>query len=153
MREMPSMREIHAHDSVTRLDKREVGSHVCLASGMRLDIDITGSEKFHRTVLGQLFGHVNKLATAIVTFAWVSFCIFVGQNRTLCFAHRGRDKVFRCDKFKLTDLAPCFVPYRFSYFWIAQYKFIHGSYLVFWLEHHRCLGNAKFLWLCYVFNP
>ena len=44
VREMPAVRQVHAQDGVSRLELREIGGHISLGPGVRLNIDVLGTE-------------------------------------------------------------------------------------------------------------
>ena len=59
--------EVHSEDPVAGLQHAEVGRHVGLGAGMRLDVDVlaAGVER-ERALLGEPLGDIDVLATAVV---------------------------------------------------------------------------------------
>ena len=65
---------------------------------MRLDIGKAAIEQLADTLLRQLLGDINELATTVIALVRVALGIFVGHNRALGFHHRLGDDVFRSDQ-------------------------------------------------------
>ena len=53
------------------------------------------TEKLFRPVARQIFHHVGKLASAVITLARIALCVFVGKDRTRGFEHGFADEIFR----------------------------------------------------------
>ena len=79
MCQMSTMIQIHTHYSISRLQHCKKDCHICLCSGMWLYIGIGASKQFFGTVNGKLLYLIHTLTPAIITFARISFCIFIRQ--------------------------------------------------------------------------
>ena len=77
------MVQAESHDLVAWLNRGEIGGHVGLSSGVRLNICMIDSEEFFSAVNRQTFGDVNELASAIVAPSGVTFSVLVGHYRAL----------------------------------------------------------------------
>ena len=78
---------------------------------MRLHVGGICAEQLLGPVDGELFGHIDVFAAAVITLARVTFGIFVGQLRALCL-HDGRGGVvFARDQFDMVFLALVFSLY------------------------------------------
>jgi hypothetical protein len=96
-----SVGEIHAQNRIPGLQKGEVGRHVCLGTGMRLDIGIRRMKKPIRALDSQFLCQVDALTPPVVTPVWIAFGIFVcqdtglgGHNGTACNVLRGNQIQF-----------------------------------------------------------
>ncbi len=65
---------------VARLEHGQVDGHVGLRAGMRLHVGELGTEQLLGPIAGQVFDHVDVLATAVVPAARIAFGILVGQD-------------------------------------------------------------------------
>src|ERR1700680_2881363 len=108
---MPSVREIHGQDAISRLQRAEVNSHVRLTTAVRLHVDMFRSEKLFSPVDRQLFRDVYVLATTVPSASGVTFGILVGQNRALSFHYSSAREIFRCYQFDIFKLA---LPFAFD---------------------------------------
>jgi hypothetical protein len=54
---------------------------------------------------GEVFDHINMLASAIPAFAWVAFCIFISEDASLSFHYGWISKVFGGDELDVVLLA------------------------------------------------
>ncbi len=97
--------EVEAEEGVARLHQREEHGGVRLRARMGLDVRKAGAEQLLGAVDGELFGHVDELAAAIIATARIALGVFVGQHRTLGFQHGARDDVLRGDQLDLVALA------------------------------------------------
>ena len=79
---------------------------------MRLNVGIGAVEKFFGAVDGKLFGNVDEFATAVITFAGITFGVFVRQNGALSLHDRTAHDIFRRDEFKLVALTIEFIFHR-----------------------------------------
>jgi hypothetical protein len=75
--------------------------HVGLRAGVRLHVGVVGPEELRRPVAGQILGHVDHLAAAVVAPSRVSLGVLAGQDRS----HRLEDGqagiVLRCDQLEV----------------------------------------------------
>ncbi len=90
--------EIQAHEGVARLQKSQEHCLVHLAAGVRLNVGKLAAEKFLRALDCQRFGNVGEFTAAIVALARITFGIFVGEDRALCFQHCAGNDVFRSNQ-------------------------------------------------------
>ncbi|MPN24468.1 hypothetical protein SDC9_171867 [bioreactor metagenome] len=93
MGKVPAMSKIQTHKSVAWLEARHEHRHVCLCSGMGLDIGVFGIKQLAQPVDGQLLYLVHDLTSSIVTGSRISLCVFVCKNRTKCRKHLRTYKV------------------------------------------------------------
>ena len=75
--QMTTMGKIHTEDLITILDRCEVNSHVCLCTTVWLHIRVIGSEQFLGPIDCRLLHDVRPLATAVVTFARITFRVLI----------------------------------------------------------------------------
>jgi len=71
---------------------------------MWLYISISASKKFHRAVAGKVFYYIYMFTASIITFPWITFCIFVGQRASHCCHNCFADKIFRSNQFNIFPL-------------------------------------------------
>ena len=124
---MPSVRQIHAQNRITRFYEGEICGHVGLTSRMRLYIDIVTVKQMSGTIARQIFRHINKFAAAVVTLSRISLGIFMGQDTSLRFAHSCGHKVFRSNKFELPGLTTAFLKNCLCNFRILKNQFLHDT--------------------------
>ena len=101
MGQVAAVGKAHSHDGVSRLAQCQVNRAVGLGTGMGLDIGVIRPEQLLRPVDGELFDDVDIFTAAIIAFAGITFCILVGQHRTLRLQHPGTGVVFRCYQFNV----------------------------------------------------
>ena len=94
MRKMSAVVKVHSHNCLTRFNQSKEYSHVCLGTGMWLNICISTAKQFLCAVSCQIFHDVHILASAIITFARITFCIFVCQCASHSSHYGFADKVF-----------------------------------------------------------
>jgi hypothetical protein len=97
--------DAHAEYGVAWLEYCEENALVGLAAGMRLHIREFAGEHLLRTLNGQLFGHIDRVAAAVIALAGIAFRIFVGEHGAGRFQYRARDVILRSDQFDLVLLA------------------------------------------------
>lgn len=97
--------ERHAKDGVAGLQERLEDALVGLATGVRLDIGEGAAKELAGAVDGEVFRHVDELATAVVALARIPFRILVGHHRALRLHHGAGDDVFGSDQLDLVPLA------------------------------------------------
>ncbi|MMZ61659.1 hypothetical protein D1872_238200 [compost metagenome] len=105
MRQVAAMGKVHTKNSVSRLERSQINSKVGLSTGVRLNIGMLRSEQFFCTITSDIFNDVNMLTAAIVTFARISFSVFVRQNRTHSFNNRFAHDILGSDQFNVVALA------------------------------------------------
>ena len=127
MGEVAAVGEVHAEYGRARLDDGEVGRHVGLGAGVGLHVGVAAAEEGFGALDGQVLGHVDVFAAAVVAVARIAFGVFVGQDAALRLAHGGRNEVFRGDEFQLADLAVAFLHDGLREFRILEENFVHEA--------------------------
>ena len=113
VRQVAAVGEVHAHDPVARLEHAEVGGHVGLRAGVRLDVDVLGAGiERQRALLRQALGDVDELAAAVVALARQALGVLVGQPRALGFHDRRGDVVLARDELDLVVLPASLAEHR-----------------------------------------
>src|SRR3569832_2220894 len=107
--EMPTRREVEAHENVAGLEQREEHRLVRLRAGMRLHIGEGTVEQTAGAVDRELLGDIDEFAAAIVAAAGITFRVFVGEDRALRLEHGAADDVLRRDQFDLVLLTGQFL--------------------------------------------
>ena len=105
VRQVPALRQAHAHDGVAGLEEGEEHRLVGAGAAVRLHVGGLGAKQPLDAVDGQLLGHVHVLAAAVVALARVALGVLVGQLRALRGHHRGRGVVFAGDQLDVGLLA------------------------------------------------
>ena len=103
--EVAAFGQAHAHDRVAGLEQGEEHRLVGLRAGVRLDVGEAGVEQLLDPVDGQLLGHVDELAAAVVALARVALGVLVGELAALGRHHRGGGVVLRGDQLDVLFLA------------------------------------------------
>ncbi len=98
------MGQVHAHDGVSGLKHREVGSHVRLCPAVRLDVDVLCPEELLAALAGQVLGHVHIFCAAVVTPPWIAFCVLVGHYAALSFHNCPTCVVLGCNQNEVISL-------------------------------------------------
>ena len=112
VRQVASVREVHAEDRVAVIERGQIDGHVGLRPRVRLDVDMLAAEDLPRALFGQVFGHVDILAAAVVTLAGIAFGILIRQYRPDRFEHRLGNEILRSDHLKVESQPPLFVRNR-----------------------------------------
>ena len=135
--QVSAMVECEAEHGVARLDERLVDGCVGLCTGVRLHVDVFGTEQALGTFAGDGFDLVDLLAAAIVAASRIAFGILVGQHRALCLKHCTRHEVFGGDHFQAVLLSGQFGVKHFGDFGVC---FGNGrvEYVVRSLRERRC---------------
>ena len=71
------MGKVHTKNCVALLKNRKVNSHIRLCTRVWLHVYMFRTENFLRTVACKIFDDIHIFTAAIITSAWVAFCIFV----------------------------------------------------------------------------
>ena len=108
--QMPAGGEIEPHEGVAGLHQSKKNLRVSRSPRMRLYIRKFAAEQLCYPLNGQLLGHVDELAAAVVALARQAFGVFVGENRALRFQNGARNDVLRGDQLDLVALAAEFLP-------------------------------------------
>ena len=95
---MSAVVQVHSHKCIARLKHGKENGHICLCSGMGLNIDILTAKQLFRALFCQIFGNIHALASAIISLARIPLCILVRQRAS----HRSHNSlahpVLRCDQ-------------------------------------------------------
>jgi hypothetical protein len=94
-------RQIHAQEGVARRQQGLEDRLVGLGPRVRLDVGEGAAEQLFGAVAGQILGHVDIFAAAIVAAARIALGVFVGQDRALRLKHRLRNDVLGGDQLDL----------------------------------------------------
>ncbi len=86
----------------------ECGS-VGLGPGVGLDVCVIGTEEEFGAVAGEILDDIGVLATAVVAFTGVAFCVLIGENGTDRFKNGATDEVFGRDHLEPFVLTQDFV--------------------------------------------
>ena len=105
--QMTAVIQAHRQNRVARIDEGEVGRHVRLRPGVRLDVCGFRSEQTAGAFDGDLFHFVDKFAAVVIALGRIAFGIFVGQNGALRRSDRAAGEVFRGDQFDAFKLTLC----------------------------------------------
>ena len=109
MGQVPAHGEAHAKNRIARFQQREIHRLVGLRTGIGLHVGRIGTEQFLHTIDRKLLDHIDKFATAVITFARIAFGVFVGELRALRFHHRRAGVIFGGDQFDVIFLPLVFV--------------------------------------------
>ena len=101
---MTTVGQIHAQDRVSGLKQGKIGGHIGLGPRMGLHIDILGTKEGFGALHGQLFGHINHFAAAVITFVRIALGVLVGQQAPLGRHDRAAGNVLGRDQFQLIAL-------------------------------------------------
>ncbi len=119
------------------LQEREIRRQVRVGAGVRLDIGVPGAKQDLRSVDGQLFDHVDKLATPVISLARKALGILVGEYRTDSREDGFADIVLGSDQLDAFALSLLLPPDRGRNFWIERSKRFGGGHGRFSLERIR----------------
>ena len=108
-----SQEEIHRRvlDSArfAGLDESHVRGHIGLTARMGLHIDVITAEKLLCSLDCKVFHHIYTLTSAIISFAGISFCIFICQGAAHSRHYSFADPVFRSDQLNVAVLSFLFI--------------------------------------------
>src|SRR5690606_8658396 len=102
--------------------QREVHGLVGLRARMRLHVGVVGAEQLPGPVDGQLFGHVDVFAAAVVALARIALGVLVGQLAALGLHDPRTGVVFRRDQFDMVFLAAVLVGDRLGEFGVVAFE-------------------------------
>ena len=125
--QVAAVRQTHAQNGVAGLEHGNVHALIRLRAGMRLDVGIFGTEQRLGAVDGQLLGHVDEFAAAVIALAGIALGVFVGQLAALRFHHCRAGVVFRGDQLDVILLATVFVLNRGPKFGIGHGNGVFGG--------------------------
>ena len=102
--QMASLRQVHPENRVSGLEHRQVGGHIGLRTGVRLNVHMLGAENLLAALNREVFDCVHMLATAVVPLAGIPFRILVRHQGTLGGQDGGTGEVLRGDQEQLVSL-------------------------------------------------
>ena len=140
--QMAALAEIHAHDSVARLQQGKVHRHVGLRAGVGLYIGMLRAEELFRPLDGEGLHLVHILAAAVVACAGITLGVLVGQMAAHGLHHRRGDKVFRGNKLDMVPLASKLAHHSAVDLRVLRLDMsviLHGAFLPVSLLFCRCI--------------
>ena len=102
--EVAAAGEVHAHDDVAGLGKRQVDRNVGLRAGMRLDIGVLRAEELLGPVAADVFNYIDVFAAAVKTLSGITLGVLVGEMAADGLHDRRRGEVLRSDKLDVVAL-------------------------------------------------
>ena len=102
---MSAMVKIHAHDGVAGLADSKLYCHICLCTGVGLNIGIIAAEQLLCPFNRQIFHDVHTLTAAVIPLSGIAFRIFIGKNTSHGSHDRLADPVFRCNQLNVAVLS------------------------------------------------
>ena len=102
--------QAHAHDFISGITDCHGNRHIGLGTGVGLHINILTAKKLLSTLNGNAFHHIHFATSAIIAFSRITFCIFVGQNRSHSQHSCRGNNVFRRNQFDIVLLSFILLP-------------------------------------------
>ena len=109
MGEVATVGQRHTEYGVARFKHRHIHRLIGLRTGVRLHVGVFRTKQRFQAVYRQLFSLIHILATAVVTFAGVTFRIFISQLAALRFHYRRAGVVLGGDQLDVIFLATVFI--------------------------------------------
>ena len=109
MRQMASVRKVHAEDGIAGFQDRQIHGHIRLAARMRLNIDVFGAKECFGALDCKVLDDVDEFASAVVPAARVSLGVLIGEYGTGRFEYGAIGEIFRRDQLQSFGLALFFV--------------------------------------------
>ena len=136
--------QIEAQHDVAGLQRREVDGRIGLGAGVRLDVDVLGAEDLLGPVSGQVLGHVDELAAAVVAMARIALGVLVRQHAADGL-HDGRaGVVFRGDHLQAAPLPVDFAGNGGPEFRVLSFDPVHAMRPdVYGRDTHPLSATAK----------
>ena len=103
--QVPAVGQVEAQHDIARVEDRKIHGRIGLGPGVRLDVGVVGPEEFLGPIAGEVFGHVDEFAPAIVAAAGVAFGVFIGQHAAHALHDGGAGVVLAGDHFQAVALA------------------------------------------------
>ena len=119
MCQVAAFSQAHAHDGVAGLQQRQKNGLVGLRTRIGLNVHKLRAIKFFEPVNTKLLNHVDKFTAAVITLAWISFGVFVGQHRALHPHDSWAGVVFRSNQLNVLFLPMRFFQHGRPQLWIA----------------------------------
>ena len=135
MRQMAAFCQAHAHDGVARLKQGQKNRLIGLRTRIGLNVHKLRAIEFFEPVNTKLLNHVDKFTAAVITLAWITFGVFVGQNRALHPHDRWTGVVFRSNQLNVLLLPMRFFQHGRPQLWIALRNIRLRS------KRHACRGD------------
>ncbi len=105
--EVAAGRQVHPHHSIARLAHGHVDGGVGLRAGVRLDVDVVGSEELLRAFDRERLDLVDSLASAaVIAAAGIALGVLVGEKGAQRLEDRGAREVLRGNELESLGLAP-----------------------------------------------
>ena len=127
VRQVAAVGQVHAQNGIAWFGQREVGSHVRLAAGVGLHVDVVAAEQLLGALDGKVFGDVDEFAAAVVPLARITFGVLMRENASLRFPNGGRDEVFGGDELQLAHLPIAFQQESACQFGIFKKNMVHWT--------------------------
>ena len=103
--QVASVCQVHAQKGIAGVERGHVDGLIGLRARVRLDVHVFGVEELLGALDGERFGHVHKLAAAVVALAGQALGVLVGQDRPERLQHRFTHKIFGGDQLERARLA------------------------------------------------
>ena len=127
VRQVTSVGQVHAQNGITGFGQREVGSHVRLAAGVGLHVDVVAAEQLFGALDGKVFGDIDEFAAAVVPLARVTLGVLMREDASLRFPNGGRDEVFGGDELQFAHLPVAFQQESACQFGIFKKNMVHWT--------------------------
>ena len=144
--EVATMREGETEESISHVRHCHESRRIRLRTRVRLDVDIVRADKnFLRARNRKGLRNIDELASTVVAATRVALGVLVGQDRSLRFKNRARNKVLRGDHFQRALLAFQFLIQNRLDFRVelAQWQIVERIHLQSFCESggHACPAN------------
>ena len=125
------MGQVQPQHDIAGLQDGEIHGRVGLGPGMRLHVDVLRAEELFCPVSGQVLGDIDELAAAVISFAGITFGIFIRKHAAHGLHNGGRGVVFAGDHFQAVPLAIHFAGDGGPKFGVLAFEIVHGRDFVF----------------------
>ena len=140
VRQVPAMGQVLRQERIARLQHREIDRHVRRRTRVRLHVGVLGPEQGPGPRPGQIFDHVDVLASAVVPATGVALGVLVGQHRPGGGEHRGAGVVLGGDQLETIPLTAGFVFDSRPQLGIGGFK---NRHVVQWERRNRCPPDGR----------
>ncbi len=104
VRKMTAVCKTHTHESITGLKKSKEYGHICLSTGMRLNICPSAAVELLDPFESKILCEIDKFTTAVVTFARIALGIFIGKMTSHSCHNSFAYEVLGCYEFNVISL-------------------------------------------------
>ena len=125
VRQVSAVGQVEAQHDVARLQSGEIDGRVGLGAGVGLDVGVLGAEDLLEPVSGEVFGHVDELAAAVIAMGRIAFGIFIRQHAAHRLHDGGAGVVFRGDHFQPVALPADFAGDGGPNFRVLSFDVVH----------------------------